>query len=210
MPMITSSKRRNLGTLFYLRRKELGLSQESMEERLSEYGISGATYRRAERGYTCVSETALLRICVALDLDESMLDPDVTKLMSLSTRLETFLNNRDPISADLYIFLLYLPLFPTPLLQDFLYRIHGNFLQNRGYIDAQKKYLFDQVPESSAKEYVDSLTRLFLKEYLDINTNEIDCNKTVFSETEFLRSERSLAAHMAYMDRISSLGSQCT
>ena len=179
--MLSAENRMKIGELFLTKRKELKKTQDEICQYLSDYGISDHVYKRAERGKSNVSLSALAKIADALKVDLNSIIPDAINLKFLilnspDNEMHFFNSNAKKYyslshseeNADvfhklnLFRFILYLPLFPPECLFDVLQRIGGDFINREGYIINKLEWLFREIPVSPAVRFAQHMDKYIL------------------------------------------------
>ena len=208
-----------IGDLIARRRKEKGLTQETLIEMIGDDKLSISTLRRIESGQGSMNLFRLETICQALgcklqdviteDRNREALkriynepgDDEEIEAMLVELQLcypeepDYFVFQDMPINSLMKL-LIYLPLLDLEDLMLWIYNNYGDFYGNEYYVLNKMKMLYERIPEGEAKEHADLMAARCTAEYFmshhTLRENEVD--KVLFDKsfwpTLFKRSDR--------------------
>ena len=184
-----------LGNRLARKRREAGLTQEALIEKVGEGSVSLSTLKRLESGRGHIDLFRAIKICRVLgcslqdligdDTLESALEKypdgpgeavkeDVEDLLMeqqlfYPESMTWELYERKPIKTLLQL-LIYLPLFDEKDLWDIVLRIEGYAFGFEGYVLNALRYLYSKIPDSEAKRYADYQASLCTYQFFMGNT----------------------------------------
>ena len=212
-----------LGNRLARKRREAGLTQEGLIEKVGEGSVSLSTLKRLESGRGHIDLFRAIKICRVLgcslqdligdDTLESALEKypdgpgeavkeDVEDLLMeqqlfYPESMTWELYERKPIKTLLQL-LIYLPLFDEKDLWDIVLRIEGYAFGYEGYVLNALRYLYSKIPDSEAKRYADyEASRCTYQYFLDYYTSDPMDEIKLWSDTDW--SNKMIAQHDAYV-----------
>lgn len=193
----------NVGHRIARKRREKGLTQEELIERVGDEGISLSTLKRIESGKNRFDMARIQTLCLAMDCalqdviseDEDYLDieqhgemldeDDVENYKDMQYRQRLFYPK--PIESIYYEnrkiktlmqFIIYFPLMDDYQTWEAFRRIEGDIFGNESYVLDKLQNLFDDIPDSKAKHYADyaagKCTYDYFTEYCNSSITEAD------------------------------------
>lgn len=182
---------RFVGTIIKRARKERGLSQIKLIEKIGEHHISLRTLRRIEnsehvRDYSVNILLDFFKInlqYILLDSNEIEIAKDELSdytqsinecIYEINCRIAEYRDFSLPNSqlagryhiTTLFEFLIYLPLIDSHLLFESLRRIDGNISQRFDYVFNNLEFLYNHIPDTKMRDIADELSkRVFMQDY---------------------------------------------
>ncbi len=209
------------GNQIAAKRREAGLTQEGLVERVGDDYISVSTLKRIESGQGHIDMLRVIRICRALGIELSELLGE----SNLQQTLEHWFDDPEeenevqdrlyrqrlfyPKSTDsqyyesrpiktLMQFLIYLPLMNDMQVLDALQSIEGNVFDRESYVLEKLRYLFDQIPDSKAKRYADyEAAKCTYDYFVEYYSSEIPAADQVLLDPD--RCKEILSCHDEYV-----------
>lgn len=193
-------------------RREKGLTQEGLIEKIGDEFMSLSTLKRIESGNGHLDFRRLEEICEALGcrVQDMLYDEDIrTAMRNYIIECDGEFGEEDEGNIDFYInilnlcypkvpdnflfdrftvtnlmqFIIYLPLMNVADLTDSLWRIYGDAFRHEYYVLEKIEYLIKNIPDCNAKRYADILARRCnAKNYIDFYTSEITEEDEAVSE----------------------------
>ena len=203
------------------KRREKGLTQEELVEKVGDENISLSTLKRIESGQGHINMIRVIRICRALGcklqdlLDENLLREALKKWFSepgeegevqdglYRQRLfypeptDSVYYEARPIKTLMQL-LIYLPLMDDVQVLDVLRRIEGNIFSRESYVLDKLWYLYQRIPDSKAKRYAEYEAAKCTYEYfVEYHTSEITEADKIWLDPE--SSEDMYSCHDEYI-----------
>lgn len=219
-----------LGNRLARKRREAGLTQEALIEKVGEGSVSLSTLKRLESGRGHIDLFRAIKICRVLGCSLQDLIGDDTLESALMNYFgwpeeeakeytETALMVQQlfypesmslehyeyaPIKTLLQ-FLIYLPLVDEEDLWDAIRRIEGYPFEREGYVLNLLQWLYREIPDSEAKRYADyQASRCTYQYFLNYYTSDPMDEIALWSDTDW--SNKMIAQHDAY---VAMCGKKC-
>ncbi len=186
------------------KRREAGLTQETLVERVGDGIVSLSTLKRLESGKGHIDMVRVVKICGALGCSlQDLIEDDTLESALLNyfggpeDNVKEYVEYRlmhqqlfypeamsweyyecHPIKTLLQL-LIYLPLFDEEDLWDIVLRIDGFTFGFEGYVLDLLRILYEKIPDSEAKRYADyeaskCTYQYFMKHYTTDSVSEIE------------------------------------
>jgi len=206
------------------KRRNAGLTQEELVEKVGEDKLSLSTLKRIESGQGHMNMVRIFNICKALDckLDDLVGNYDLREalekraeengdkdsIQDILYRQQVFYpkTNDSPYYAarpikTLLQFLIYLPLMDDIKVLDVLRRIEGDVFGRESYVLDKLYYLYRKIPDSKAKRYADfAASQSTYDYYIDYYTSEMTDAEKLWLDPE--KREEMLSYYVEYTDLI--------
>ena len=185
-----------IGAFIADRRREMGLTQEALIEKIGDDKLSISTLRRIESGQGSMNVIRLATICQALGckLQEAIIEDEKREALrkaynepgeeeEIDARLvelqlcypeepEYFVYQNMPINSLMKL-LIYLPLLDLENLMQWIYNNYGDFFGNEHYVLNYLKRQYERIPAGDAKDHADLMAARCTAEYfMSYHTSE--------------------------------------